>query len=203
MAKTQRADRNQRRKTVYAVIHNRYGDPSLAQYISSRDWSDSRLYSELGIKIPKKQPELKELTKQRRSRGSRELQKYLLGRQVGLSVEQANALKGYAKERITESKKYYDQVERVNTIFDRKERYALWRKWSANDEKLMPPDIIKMARRINREAGLDDQDKYGYVVTYYWFVAGKEEQLITDTIVKPDKFDTNAVHYQKTEIVAL
>lgn len=193
--------RAERYKRNYRIIRNKYHDSELAK--KAQTWSDETIYQDLGIKVTnRKTPELKKSTKAQKSRGKRNLNKYLYARGFGLSVKQSKKLVPYKKEKIQSTDEYIRVKEKKFTLKNKHKRMDLWSEWSERGRGNMPPAIEKEARDINRStivAGkhLDDMDHYGYVVLFYMFVENKTMDEIKD-LVSADPHDSMRVIYKTT-----
>lgn len=186
----------ERRKKIYRVVRNAYGQKELAD--KAKSWSDERILRELGLRIPKKTPELKPLpTAEQLTRKKRELKKFQESvRDIGLKPEQATRLKGYSKKRIKTSKEYYQEIADFDkTTQGRMRRIDLWGSWSKGQ---LPPDVHRLAREINSQTvvnaydpvtgkmqnrRLDATDHYGYAVAYYMFIDGMSREQVMKTFL--------------------
>jgi len=208
MANLSRAERYKRN---YRILRNTYNDTELAR--KARTWSDDRLYKELGVNVSnKKTPDLKYIAPKRDAYYKRKLDHFKYARSIGLSVNKAKKYRKYSKTRIKSSLTYNEQLSKPTNRTTREQRAKLWGAWSKDDN--LPPDIEAYARKINRELGNDDYDKYGYVFSYYYFLEGgtlddldsAKNRRLADRIekmVRPDPFDKYQVFYkQEVEIVS-
>lgn len=184
------------RNWIRRTVRNRFYDPALAD--RARDWGDERLLAELGIKVPKrinKVPELKPLTDKARTRGARKLRKFRLGVQVGLTPDEARRVSKYADTRIRQAAIYRDEVDAGLPKKGRSRRYKQWVEWSRANQKYMPPQINARAAEINRQQGLGDNAKFGYLAAYFEYVEDKGLDYVLNNVCKPDPFNEQAVLY--------
>ena len=204
-----------RYKRNYRLINNAYHNTTLSK--TAQSWSDSKLYSELGIKVTKSMPKLNPRPKVKQAYYNRKLDKFLYARRLGLEVKEAKAQQGYKNTKIKLNARYIlaDRLRVKNNKSERIDmsRYERRRKlWSdmMKDKKSMPPEIVKRAKEINsntRIGGykdstgkmvggkqLDPYDKYGYVVQHYMFVENKTMEEI-ESLVKQDNADALSVIY--------
>lgn len=194
----------ERRKKIYRVVRNAYGQKELAD--KAKSWSDDRILRELGLRLPKKMPDLKPLpTPEQLTRKKRELRKYQESvRDIGLKPEQAAPLKGYSRKKIKTSKEYFDAVAQFEaTTQGRQRRMDLWASWSKGQ---LPPEVHRLARQINSQTvvnaydpvtgkmqnrRLDATDHYGYAVAYYMFIDGMtKEQVMKNFLPSNDLNDS-------------
>lgn len=169
---------NDKKRLRYATIVNTYADPNLARI--GRNWSDQRIYEELGITLPKKTPKIREYKATTVKKKQLEYVRYTSLREVYIEPKKARAL---SKRSIKGVKESYTRQERVNQ----------WREWSKNDT--YPRDLVKRAREINTDVfnlkgsdkykptktGIDDNASYGYMLLYLEFTDNRDiNELMRD-----------------------
>jgi len=190
---------NDKRKARYRAIRNAYGDPALADKYKSR--SDTEIYNDLGIRVPKKMPQLKPMPSEAlRKKQARRLERYQYGRSLGLSVKEAKQLYDYKAERIKSTQRYRETLTKPNytSAVERKRRYMFWRNWAI--DKTLPPALHRLARSINRREEHKDKTPlgakadFGYALVYYMYVEGLTEAEARKRIA-PDDFDDTAIRY--------
>ena len=159
--------KNEKRKRNDRLVKNKYGNVILAR--RAREWSDKRLYNELGIKVTDTVPEIIQHDARTIKRKDRELDKFIYAKDIGLSIEHARTLTSYSKKRIKGTLDMTRVMKRPDNYDTYKAREDLWSEWSA-DGKSMPPDITKIARYYNKQQGFDNYDKYGYAFAFFLFV---------------------------------
>ena len=198
---TKKLTRAERYKKNYDAIRNKTADPKLAR--KARTWSDKKIYEELGVKIPKKAPRLKPLPRDKKdlhklqTRKTRLLKKYIYGRSIGLTAEEANRVRRYKKEKIASTRQYKQQKKlsfrKYQNITNKEKRLDLWSDWSKDDN--LPPEVHRIAKEINSETSnksgrLDDTDKYGYAVAFYMFIENQTAEEVLEYL-KVDRYDGN------------
>ena len=190
---------NDKRKARYRAIRNAYGDPALANKYRSR--SDTVIYNDLGIRVPKKMPQLKPMPSEAlRKKQARRLERIQYGISIGLSVKEAKQLYDYKEAKIKSTRRYLDSLRRPNytSAVERKRRYMLWRNWAINNT--LPPALHRSARNFNRREEHKDKTPlgvkadFGYAMVYYIYVEGYTEAKARRTIA-PDDFDDTAIRY--------
>ena len=192
--------RNERRQRNYALVRNAYGDDDLAK--KARDYGTKRLYQELGIKVVGTDiPPLKDIDHSRDKYYKRKLEKFQYAVDIGHSVKNAKKLTNYRNEKIKSSLSLVKITKRPFTYDNRIKRMDLWSTWSGSGKNNMPPDIERWARYYNREAGLDDYDKYGYAFAFYLFVENEDEEAVKK-LLSPNKFTGEAMYRATTRIPA-
>lgn len=187
--------RAERYKRNYRLIVNTYQDSKLAKKYQSA--SDTTLYNDLGIKIPKKYdtkiPELKKIkqpTVKQRSYYKRKLEKFQESRQNGINVEASILLrkKTFIKKKIKSNNIFQDDpIGKSNfSLEDRERRKEIWKEWSSNNNKNFPPEIELQAIDLNRSQGFDDYDRFGFAYMYYAYL--ENSYSVASSIVKPQKY---------------
>lgn len=158
-----------KRTIRYRAIRNAYGDSKLAD--KARNWSDERIYMELGIKVPNRPIKLRKLPSvATRKRKARELKKVKLMLRSGIGVEEARKLRRDSYNDINEyiqETRYetYEKDVRYDSTTTEQQRRSQWKEWSKTG---FPDWVINMVNRINVEGralgGKDDS--YGFAVVY-------------------------------------
>ena len=158
------------RRRKYAAVLNAWGSAELAN--RARDWSDERIYNQLGIVVPKSIPKRRRLSKKTIERKRKAYDRYVYLQAIN-RTQYDNAMKpavlrqlvtrGYSDKRIKQliSAERYAPVDKakvpakaVSTIDKlqiRRERMAQWREWSRTES--YPAEIENMALTINRFLG--------------------------------------------------
>lgn len=186
--------RAEKRTRNYRLVRNKFQNVELAK--RAREWSDERLYNELGIKTTKTIPKLKEIKASRQSYYDRKLSKYQFARDQGLEPSEANEVLNYKESKIVATAKLKKARRmRASKQKRRNYKYKLWGSFSRKENKNFPPSLRKQAVAINRSEGMDDHDKYGYTVVFFSFVEEKSVEEVKSTIVKPDYQDSSRVVY--------
>jgi hypothetical protein len=176
------------------AIYNRFGDSTLAT--KAKQWSDERIEYELGIKIPKTKPVAKTFTKERKA--ELEVQKtrffearnYLLKNYGEYTNEDTAHIQELTKSRFTlksifasldanyESGLPFTNIKKgILKNVQKATRIQNWAKWASNNH-LYPRQIVKLARKYNKENKLDKDANYGYAVCYYAYIGFKEPDLM-------------------------
>lgn len=190
-----------------------------------KHYGEDTILRELGVKVTKSTPVIKERPKDPKklksylTRKERQRNKVIYGIEIGLKPKQAYKVKRYSNKRIKSTKEYKNQVEvssrKYKTPKSQKARIELWEKWSKAES--LPPEVHEIAREVNRKTytgaiyrngklikrgkRLDDTDKYGYMVAYYMFILGMEEEdVIAQNPV--DAFSGNEYEDVLAELVA-
>jgi hypothetical protein len=196
--------RSEKRKRNFALIKNKYADIDIAR--QARDWSDKRIYSELGIKVTKKTPDLKQYDAKTTRRKQRELKNFWYAREIGHSPQRAKQLKSYSHRKIDSSFQYERTIKRKYTKGSKEKRKELWKSWSSlthsntghfkrgNDN--MPPEIRREAVKLNREQGFDDYDQYGFAFMFFWFI--ENDRAKASQIISPQYGHMETYKYQET-----
>jgi hypothetical protein len=155
---------------------------------------------EIGVRVPKSTPTLKDLENAKQVKiwedRAKQLERFRFASiEVGLDATDALRLKKTSRKRIISTKEYRDVMERSDRgLASTKEREQLWAKWSKN--KTLPPELVKQAREINgmtllpNDIRLDKNDKYGYSVIYYALITLDTPDDIRE-IFKPSYRDRN------------
>lgn len=199
MANTIKMTRAERYKRNYGLVRNKYFDSKLAKKYQS--YSDEKLYTELGIKVGDKTPQLKTFTDTKRTSGKRNLAKYRYARDLGMDVESAKKVLKYRKEKIDSTYEYLDSKSHKLTNKNKIRRMDAWGHWSSGPG-YMPPEVEHLAQQINRDTvvggkPLESTAKYGYIVAFYMYVENKSFDEIKD-LVEPDPHDSYRVYYRTT-----
>lgn len=167
-----RAEREKRR---YRSVLNATGDVAFAR--SMRGRSDTYIFENYGIKIPKKTPEIKTYTKETRYKKQLETRRYRYAVERGIRPQDAVKLKKSSFEVIEEKARYYTPVNRPIVIKKpskdelRDRRIKRWGEWSKKENRENFPKFIKnMAMQINVKRGFDVNSKYGYTVVFYSYI---------------------------------
>ena len=184
--------KNEKRKRNDRLVKNRYGNVILAR--RAREWSDKRLYNELGIKVTDSIPEIVHHDERTLKRKDRELDKFIYAKDIGLSIERSRGLVSYSKKRIKSSLDMTRVLDKPFNYDNRKAREDLWSTWSA-EGKTMPPEIDRIARYYNKQQNFDNYDRYGYAFAFFLFVENEDEDA-TKQIMAPNKF-TGEAYYAK------
>ena len=157
------------RRRKYAAVLNAWGSAELAN--RARDWSDERIYNQLGVVVPKSIPKRRRQSDKTVERKRKAYDRYVylqaINRTQYDSAMSPTALrqlvtKGYSNKSIKQliSAERYAPVDKakvpaktVSTIDKmqmRRERMAQWREWSRTG---YPAEIENMALTINRFLG--------------------------------------------------
>ena len=184
--------RAERATLVRRTVRNAFYDPELARTVAVNGWSDERIERELGIKVPKKIPELKPLTEKARKRGARRLDHTIYGLQIGLEPAVVRKVWNYTKGKIDSTKQYHDALKPYS---HRATRYKYWREWSRKDNLNFPPELRARAVAYNRMEGYDDHTKYGFMLVFYEHIDGLEKEEILATKFRLDKFSASGARY--------
>lgn len=196
--------RAERYKRNYRLIKNAYNNAVLAK--RAQTWSDERIYNELGVKITKSTPKLKVIPKEKNTYYERKLKNFLYARELDIPVKEAKALTTYRKKKIASTADYLDSISKKRVAKNTERRIKLWRKWSANNNKLMPPAIEREAVELNRKMvvggkQLDDDAHYGYMAKFYMYTKDMTYDEIKD-LVSQDPHDEYKLIY-KTEVTPI
>lgn len=187
-------------KRNYRLVKNAFQDTTLAK--KAQTWSDKTLYDTLGIKATKSTPKLKKIDKSKKSYYNRKLNKFLYARSLDIEVKEAKKLTSTRNKKIESTSEYFDVTSKRRVATNKQRRLDLWAKWSAFNNKLMPPALDRQAREINRKKvvggrKLDEQAHFGYMVVFYMFVSNKDQSEIED-IVKQSPHDQYQLIYKTT-----
>ncbi len=157
------------RRRKYAAVLNAWGSVELAN--RARDWSDERIYNQLGVVVPKSIPKRRRPSKKTVARKRKAYDRYVylqaINRTQYDSVMSPTTLRqlvtrGYSNKRIKQliSAERYAPVDKVKVTTKavstidklqiRRERMAQWREWSRTG---YPAEIENMAVMINRFLG--------------------------------------------------
>ena len=197
MAET-KLTRAERATLVRRTVRNAFYDPELARTVAVNGWSDARIERELGITVPKTIPKLKPLTEKARKRGARRLDHTVYALQLGLEPAEVRRVWRYKKGKIDSTKEYLDGLKPYS---HRSTRYKQWKSWSKKDALNFPPYLREKAVQYNREAGYDDQTKYGFMLVFYEYVDGKQKDEILATEFYVNKFAyAGAKYYTEKKI---
>lgn len=175
-------------KRKYASLRNAGLDSTISR--KAKHWSEEKILIELGVKVNKTIPKIKERPtdpkklKSYYTRKTRERNKVIYAISIGLKAKEATKLKKFKKGRIEATKDYKEQRNLKPSEYrkpkSREARIELWEDWSKADN--LPPEIHEQAMEINRNTymkrgikkiryiPLDDTDKYGYMIAYYMFI---------------------------------
>lgn len=193
-----RAEREKRR---YRSVLNATGDVQLAR--SMRGRSNSYIYQNYGVKIPKKTPEIKTYSKSTLYKKKLDTRHYRYAVERGIKPQDAIKLKKVSFEIIEEKARYYTPVDRPKRIKKltteemRDRRIKRWSNWSKKDNDF--PQLIKnIAEGINVKHGFDVNAKYGYTVMFYAFIEGESKKK-WEKLIKADKVTEMAIY--KTPMV--
>ena len=156
---------NRRRK--YAAVLNAWRSAELAN--RARDWSDERIYNQLGVVVPKSIPKRRRPSKKTVARKRKAYERYVYLQTINRvqydSAMSPTALRqlvtrGYSDKRIKQlisaeryastdkTKVTTKAVSTVDKLQMRHERMAQWREWSRTES--YPAEIENMALTINR-----------------------------------------------------
>ncbi len=169
-------DRKKREKIRYTVVRNVTGNAKLAQ--RARGWSEKKLFLELDIVLPEKLPRLKPLPKEKKQR-LRNLQdaKFNYAISKGLDIEQANFLRTKTYRQIDKDVLYKRKYSEKKIKLKSKEyydKYEEWKELSKDDD--LPPELVRQARLINLQKGIDLSSKYGFAVMFYQWTRGNKPE---------------------------
>lgn len=201
------------RKQKYRYIVNLTGSSDIARL--GREWSYERINSTFGLKIDElsRLPRIKELTnRQKRVRfykfnaiidSPRELipPRFKIVKNKSRIKLKSKKRKKTKKVKKLKSDKdikvsYDDLLESETLIRDSdvdlyassSSRAKSWANWSRDD--FYPPIIHQMASKSNKEAGKDENDRYGWAVAYYMFTEEMSMEdvtkLVTPSLVTDD-----------------
>jgi len=202
--------RAERYKRNYRLIKNAYQDATLAK--AAQSWSDQKLYDDLGVKVTKSMPKLRQVPKTKKAYYNNKLIKFLDARDMGVSVKYAKQAYRTPKVKVLAQAEYNEVSGKKRVHTNKKRRMKLWGQWSTHFAKgkkttkgmkgdsNFPPELEEQAVKINRSIKLangkrlDDHADYGYVATFYMFVEGKtyEETL---PLVRHDPHDAYKYKY--------
>lgn len=179
-----------KRTIRYRAIRNAYGDPKLAD--KARNWSDERIYEEIGVIVPSRPIKLRKLpTVATRKRKARELKKFKLLVRSGIGIEEARRLRRetYAQidEYIQEVFFIPDEDEKGDPL-DRTSEETRRKQWKAWSPRNFPDWVTELAERINATTnalgGVDDS--YGYAVVYNAYTKGEPVEKWME-LLKPSR----------------
>ena len=163
-----RAERERRR---YIAVRNRTYDTALAR--KARGWSDDRILETFGIRVPQRTPELKPLPTgkqlaQRKQQATLRIAKFNAARSQGATIERAKRLKNRSWATIRNETSIEPKPREKFTSTTRENRMDQWSSWSRRGN--YPPQIKQRVKEINREAGFDDNARYGWAVMFYSYI---------------------------------
>jgi hypothetical protein len=188
-----KTERSRNEQIKYRAVVNYYGSVPLAQ--KARGWSEERILKELGLKVPKNLPKLKEKPTDRQIKTRFTiLEKYKLAQEQH-TIKESLTLRNYNKKVIVHSNEYKQTIKTplpATQEFNR--RVRLWQRWSKNDyiydkngkvKRIignMPLVLVKLAEATNqsevdkyRKKRYDRTDHYGYTALFYSFT--RQESL--------------------------
>lgn len=190
--------RSEREKRRYRSVLNATGDVALAR--SMRGRSDTYIFENYGIKIPKKTPEIKTYTKETRYKKQLETRRYRYAVERGIRPQDALKLKKSSFQVIEEKARYYTPVDRpkkIKKLTDeemRDRRVKKWSLWSKKDNKDGFPDFIKsQAQEINLKHGFDINAKYGFTVMFYAYIENESKDKWLK-LIKADRVTEMAIY---------
>jgi hypothetical protein len=187
------------KKRRYRALVNLTGDAKFARKV--RGWSDQRIKDVYDINIPKRTPALKPrsttIQTSYRKRITESAKTYTTKdrrREDDIYLpSKPKAKPEVVKRKLKEEPTFIVPASKVDdqpNVFKHRvkrgqSRKALWKKWSRKNNKLMPRDVKSKAYRINREAGLDENARYGFFIVYKAFMT-KDAINIWKTRYAPD-----------------
>lgn len=155
--------KQQKRINKYNYIMNYTGDSQLAR--QARDWNDDRIKQELGFIIPNRK--VKRVAPSTQKRYMKQYQDYLENRQYTTPDDYWKWIK------IPKLKR-----PKGRGIDPRISKRETWKKWSVNNNRIMPRYFLSTARRLNREKGFDPNDTYGFIVMYNAYMYNETPEYI-------------------------
>lgn len=179
------------RELRYNTVRNATADPKVAR--QARDWSEKKILLELGIKLPKKTPALKELP-ENRTKATLGVRRYQYALDKGLKPEEALRVKHSSFRKIDSEARYLYPSKRPETIRtradERKIRIEQWKQWAR--DKNYPPSIKKQAEDVNASLSPrgDKTDRYGWNIAFYSYIEQLNIDFVKENIL-PDRIDYN------------
>jgi len=143
--------RAEREKLVYRSLRNQGYSPQEAR--KYRSYTPDRIIIETGVKLPKKVPELKELTPAQIKRKQQERKRF----------EYAKSIGGFTVEQQIKARK-----QGMKSIATKKTRTSQWGRWIKEDK--LPRQYVNQAHALNLKNGFDKNASYGFQVVWYAYI---------------------------------
>ena len=192
---SKRSEREERR---YRSAVNSGIDSKLARQLRGR--SDQYIYETYGVRVSKKIPKLKTLSKETRYKKQLEIRKYRYSVERGIKPDIAINLKKSNFKYIEERVRYYTPKEPPKTVkiskveVSRKDRIKKWGNWSKKENRESFPSVIKQqAQQINLKKGFDINAKYGFTVMFYAYIEKETTKKWLD-LIKADRVTEMAIY---------